>query len=146
MTGDTQTARGCFWYLRWPAQPLWGSLSLLLFHSQWPRDAPEALGTAGCSSKQMPWRKGRGPSAPRQSETERFQSGLGCCWLRHPPAHQAEPGETVVEGVAPSQGVVTVLHSAAGELGCTVVHLSHQVQPLPVGGRVLVRLTAYFKH
>lgn len=52
------------------------------------------------------------------------------------PADQTEPGEAVVEGIASGQSVVTVLHSTAGELCSTVVHFSHQVQPLPAGGSV----------
>lgn len=46
------------------------------------------------------------------------------------PANQTEPWEAVVEGVAPAQSVVTVLHAAAGELRGPVVHFPHQVQPL----------------
>ena len=42
-------------YLRWPAQPLWGSLSPLPSHWRWPRDAPGAPGTAGYSGTQKPW-------------------------------------------------------------------------------------------
>lgn len=42
-------------YLRWPAQPLWGSLSPRLSHWRWPHDVPEAPGTAGYSGTQKPW-------------------------------------------------------------------------------------------
>lgn len=55
-------------------------------------------------------------------------------WSR--PADQAEPREPVVERITASQSVVTVLHNAAGELCCTVVHFSHQIQPLPAGGGI----------
>lgn len=46
-------------YLRWPAQPPWGSLSPLLSHWRWPRDAPGAPGTAGYSGTQKPWGSSR---------------------------------------------------------------------------------------
>lgn len=54
---------------------------------------------------------------------------------RHPPAHQPEPGEAVVEGVSSSHHVVTVLDDTGRHLGCPVIHLPHQVQPLPAGQR-----------
>lgn len=52
------------------------------------------------------------------------------------PAHQAEPGEAVVEGVTTSHGALAVLGGGSSG-GCvrhvcgTVVHLPHEVQPLP---------------
>lgn len=75
----TQNSGGFIWYLKWPAQPLWGSPSLLLFHSQWPRDAPEALGTAGYSSKQMPCGKGRETEwdRVRQSDFNQVRDAVG---------------------------------------------------------------------
>ena len=49
------------------------------------------------------------------------------------PADQTEPGEAVVERVSAGHHALTVLDRvAAGHFGSTVVHLPHQVQPLPV--------------
>lgn len=50
------------------------------------------------------------------------------------PANQTEPREAVVERVSSGQSVVAVLHSRAGQLRSSVIHLPHQVQPLPAGG------------
>lgn len=133
-------------YLRWPAQPLWGSPSPLPSRWRWRRDAPGAPGTAGYSGTQKPCgergRFFREEAAPKEQmvkcETTTAPSRRGtvfrCCSSGDRPADQTEPGETVVEGVSSSQGVVTVLHGAAGELCSTVVHFSHQVQSLPAGG------------
>lgn len=124
-------------YLRWPAQPPWGSLSPLLSHWRWPRDAPGAPGTAGYSGTQKPWGSSRMWSKRLLSDK---RAGLNRnqyqCLDGDEPADQTEPGEAVVEGIASGQSVVTVLHSTAGELCSTVVHFSHQVQPLPAGGSV----------
>lgn len=66
------------------------------------------------------------------------------------PAHQAEPGEAVVEGVTTSHGALAVLGGGSSG-GCVrhvcgaVVHLPHEVQPLPArsidGGAVEKRTT-----
>lgn len=63
-------------------------------------------------------------------------NSICCCLFVDGPADQTEPGEAVVEGVASSESVVTVLHSTAWELCRTVVHFSHKVQPLPAGGSI----------
>lgn len=68
-----------------------------------------------------------------------------CCLVGDGPADKTEPGEAVVEGVAPGQSVVTVLHSTAGELCSTVVHFSHQVQSLPAGGSIKIRKKTFTK-
>lgn len=131
-------------YLRWLAQPLWGSLSPLPFHSQWPHDVPEAPGTAGYLSKQTPWGEEQSGLGMWRSKTEGIKSMLSplgrcCCLVGDRPANQAEPGEAVIEGVAASQSVVAILHSATGKLCSAVVHLSHQVQSLPAGGSISMR-------
>lgn len=53
-----------------------------------------------------------------------------CCV--YVPAHQFEPMEAVVEGVTSCQRALAVLLVGGGHLSCAVIHLSHQVQPLPV--------------
>lgn len=128
------------WYLRWPALPLWGSLSPLLSHWRWPHDVPGPPGTAGYSGTQKPWEEGQ---KEQWEDFSTFRTWINTvsrrgtvsvwCWADDRPANQTEPGEAVIKGVASSQSMVAVLHSTAGELCSTVVHFSHQVQPLSVG-------------
>jgi len=133
MSSSYNTARVQLLYLRWPAQPLWGNLSPLPSHWRWRRGAPGAPGTAGYSGTQKPWGEERellkafGFNQPLLYKKYIFHNR---------PANQTEPGEAVVEGVAPRQGMVAILHSAAGQLCSTVIHLSHQVQSLPAGGSI----------
>lgn len=49
------------------------------------------------------------------------------------PAHELEPVESVVEGVAARQGALGLLLAARGHFPSAVVHLPHQLQPLPAG-------------
>lgn len=48
------------------------------------------------------------------------------------PADKTEPWEAVVKGVAACHHVLAVLCRVVGHVGGAVVHLSHQIEPLPV--------------
>lgn len=52
--------------------------------------------------------------------------------VQHLPADQAEPGKAVVEGVPASHRVLALLGGGVGHVSSAIVHLSHEVEPLPV--------------
>lgn len=49
------------------------------------------------------------------------------------PANQAEPWEAIVERVASCHDTFTLLCGIIGYISSTVIHLSHEVKPLPAG-------------
>lgn len=51
-----------------------------------------------------------------------------CCPV---PSHELEPVEAVVEGVTACHGALGLLLGAGGHFPRPVVHLTHQLQPLP---------------
>lgn len=59
------------------------------------------------------------------------QDKAQCFW--HIPPNQLEPMKAVVERVVSRQSAFPVLQATRGHFSCTVVHLPHLVQPLPVG-------------
>lgn len=49
----------------------------------------------------------------------------------HLPANQSEPGEAVIKWVTSSHHIFTVLSGIVGHIGSAVIHVSHEIEPLP---------------
>lgn len=51
--------------------------------------------------------------------------------VQHLPANQTEPREAVIKGVAACHHVFTVFSGVVGHISGAIIHLSHEVEPLP---------------
>lgn len=51
--------------------------------------------------------------------------------VQHLPANQAEPREAVVKGVPSGHHIFTVFRGIVGYISGAIVHLSHEIEPLP---------------